>query len=349
MTLLQFITIAIIGFSSEPAQLLPPPPPPLQGIYLTAATLGGATGVQMLDKLASSGGNMVVFDIQSGGKFAYPSNAAASQELGASADVIKDLPALVAQIHERKLFAVARFVLFKNGYLAAKRPAWTLKAKGTVRPFSNRDGAIWLDPSNEELLEYYRDIVRELVVAGVDEVQFDYVRFPEAGAGGAIGYNFEKDKELDRDAAITAAVKLLAEEVHYLGAKVSVDVFGIVVWDDISWRLIGQNVSALARYVDAIYPMPYPSHFGPGWGGHSNPADEPYFFVQETTKKFLAEMAGSGAVVRPWIQGFAMAASNFGTGYIKEQIRALRDIGVNEYSIWNASNNYQYSWGAIGK
>lgn len=349
MTFLQLVAAVVIGFSSEPAQLLPPAPPPLQGIYLTAATIGGPTGSEMLGKLASSGGSMVVFDIQSGGKFAYPSAVSFSRELGASANVIKDLPGLVERIHDKKLFAVARFVLFKNGYLAAKRPAWTLKGKGTKMPFFNRDGAIWLDPSNDELVEYYRDVVRELVLAGVDEVQFDYVRFPEAGAGGAIGYNFEKDKEMDRDAAITAAVKVLAEEAHHLGAKASVDVFGIVVWDDISWRLIGQNVASLARHVDAIYPMPYPSHFGPGWGGHANPADEPYFFVQETTKKFLTQMAGSGAVVRPWIQGFAMAASNFGTGYIKEQIRSLRDIGVNEYSIWNASNNYQYSWGAIGK
>jgi hypothetical protein len=96
-----------------------------------------------------------------------------------------------------------------------------------------------------------------------------------------------------------------------------------------------------------MYPMPYPSHFGYGWGGHKNPADEPYFFVQETTKKFLEQTKGSGVKIRPWLQGFHMRETKYGPNYIKEQIRALTDIGIDEFSVWNARNVYGVTFKAL--
>ncbi len=108
--------------------------------------------------------------------------------------------------------------------------------------------------------------------------------------------------------------------------------------------MIGQNIGELAKHIDAIYLMPYPSHFGYGWGGHKNPADEPYFFVQETTKKFIEQTQGTGVHIRPWLQGFMMRVTRYGPNYIREQVRALRDIGIDEFAVWNAANNYDVSF-----
>ena len=96
----------------------------------------------------------------------------------------------------------------------------------------------------------------------MDEIQFDYVRFPEGGKGGYVGYSFTGDSAMTRDQALTSFVAEISESLHAMGVKTSVDVFGIVVWDNVSWKVIGQNVTELAKHVDAIYPMPYPSHFG---------------------------------------------------------------------------------------
>lgn len=289
---------------------------------------------------------MIVFDVQdSGGHLAYPSNLASSYDLKNRGTKIADLAATVKRLHEKGFYVVARYVLFKNGFLARARPDWTLKRKGTKSPFVSRDGPIWLDPGNPELKEYLTDVGREIAFSGVDEIQFDYVRFPEGGKGGYVGYSFTGDSAMTRDQALTSFVAEISESLHAMGVKTSVDVFGIVVWDNVSWKVIGQNVTELAKHVDAIYPMPYPSHFGYGWGGHKNPADEPYFFVQETTKKFLEQTAGSKAKIRPWLQGFALRAHNFGPNYIKEQIRALNDIGIQEFTVWNAANNY---WATLG-
>ena len=291
---------------------------------------------------------MIVFDVQtSGGRLAFPSALPLSLELDNRGDQIKDLAATIARLHEKGFYAVARFVLFKNGFIAGRRPSWTLKRKGTNRPFISRDGPIWLDPGNPELTNYLGEIADEIARAGVDEIQFDYVRFPEGGKGGYTGYSYADEKIRTRDQTIVNFISTITTALHGRGVYVGIDVFGITVWDDVSWRVIGQNIGELAKYVDVIYPMPYPSHFGPGWGGHRNPADEPYFFVQETTKKFLEQTAKTNVKIRPWLQGFTMRVSRFGPNYIKDQIRALTDIDQHEFTVWNASNNYSVTLRAL--
>lgn len=328
-------------WSGQDAAAVPEMHTALHGIYMTSQTVGSAKGEALADEFAKLGGNLIVFDIQdSAGKFAYLSNIPLSIELDNRKDQIKNLAETVQKLHEKGFYVAARFVLFKNSYLAKRKREWVLKKKGGGNIFVSNDGPIWLDPGNAELKEYIIDIGREVAFAGVDEIQFDYVRFPEGGKGGYVGYAFTGDDTLTRDQAMTKVVAEIAEELHYLGVKVSVDVFGIVVWDNVSWKVIGQNIAELAKHVDAIYPMPYPSHFGYGWGGHKNPADEPYFFVQETTKKFVEQTAGTGVKIRPWLQGFQMRVTQYGPNYIKEQIRGLTDIGIDEFAVWNARNEY---------
>lgn len=339
-----FNLVALLPFTLFFPQLAEPqaiPQKPLKGIYLTSQTVVNKKGDILLQNFSKAGGNFIVFDIQnSAGRLAYPSNLPISLELGNRDAQIADLPALVKKLQNQGFYTAARFVLFKNGFLARRKPEWALKRKGTTRPYVSREGPIWLDPLNPEAKEYFIDIARELASAGVDEIQFDYARFPEGGRGGYIGYSFTSDDAFTREQAITNFMAEIAEELHYFNVKASIDVFGIVVWENISKKVIGQDITELAKYVDAIYPMPYPSHFGKGWGGHRNPADEPYFFVQETTKKFVEQTKNTGVKIRPWLQGFALRVSRFGPNYIKEQIRALNDIGIEEFAVWNARNDY---------
>lgn len=345
LPLLALLPFSFFGLQADP---VPDIQTPLYGIYFTSQTVANANGEALVNEFTKLGGNMIVFDVQdSEGRLAYPSNLPLSIEISNRKEQIKNLSDTILKLHEKGVYVVARFVLFKNGFVASKKPEWTLHAKGTKSPFVSRDGPIWLDSGNPELKEYLIDISREIALAGADEIQFDYVRFPEGGKGGYVGYSFTGDEILSRDQAITQFVFEASQAIHALGVKVSADVFGIVVWDNLSWKIIGQNVPELSKYLDAIYPMPYPSHFGPGWGGHANPADEPYFFVQETTKKFLEQSKGTNVKIRPWLQGFAMRVTSYGPGYIKEQIRALSDIGIQEFAVWNAANNYSITFSAL--
>lgn len=342
-----FAFLTFLTFITFPAASVKAPihPDPLRGIYLTSHTVSSSRSEKIMDEFKKLGGNMVIFDVQdASGRLAYPSQLSLSWELENRKDQIKDLQATVDMLHRKGFYAVARFVLFKNGFLVRKKREWVLKRKKSQAIFASREGAIWLDAGHQELQQYLIDIAREVAASGVDEIQFDYVRFPGGGRGGTIGYAYTGDEIFSPDQAITNFISELSDILHAMEVKLSVDIFGIVVWDDVSWRVIGQNIGELGKYVDAIYPMPYPSHFGPGWGGHRNPADEPYFFVQESVKKFLEQTKHTKVKIRPWLQGFAMRVRHYNSVYIQQQIRAINDIGLQEFSIWNAMNNYGISF-----
>lgn len=324
-----------------------PTPAQMSGIYLTASSMASTRGEAIIDQLIAVGGNTVVMDVQSGNRLAYPSNLELSKELGNFSSLIPDMRAVVSKLHEKNIYVVGRFILFRNGYVAGKKKEWSLKDKRTGKPYSAHEGAIWLDPGNVELLKYYSDICGELADFGFDEIQFDYVRFPGGNRNGSIGYKFTGSETTSSEQAITDAVSYIGEALHNKGVHVGIDVFGIIVWDTVSGPLIGQNITALAPHVDAIYPMAYPSHFGPGWGGHTNPADEPYFFNYHTAQKFIEQTAGSGAAIRPWLQGFTYRVTRFDSAYMTQQITALKDLGLTQFIVWNASNNYSYTFKAF--
>ena len=72
---------------------------------------------------------------------------------------------------------------------------------------------------------------------------------------------------------------MIAEFVHYatqrlkpLGVRVSTDLFGLAATRDLG---IGQVPKRIAKYVDAIYPMVYPSHYGCGEYGLDDPNAAP--------------------------------------------------------------------------
>ena len=93
---------------------------------------------------------------------------------------------MVQEYHYKGFYVIARFVLFKEWYLAQKKPEWNLREKSNGRPYETREGQTWLDASDKELSQYLIEISEELASLGFDEIQYDYVRFPEAGKGGVI-------------------------------------------------------------------------------------------------------------------------------------------------------------------
>ena len=96
--------------------------------------------------------------------------------------------------------------------------------------------------------------------------------------------------------------------------------------------------------------MVYPSHFGPGFGGHKNPADEPYYFTWRTAQYFTDFAKGTGVAIRPWLQAFMYRVTiTYNGKYISEQMRGSFDAGGDGFVLWNAGNGYDVAWGVIGK
>ena len=67
--------------------------------------------------------------------------------------------------------------------------------------------------------------------------------------------------------------------------------------------------------------------------------------MKDTLKK-LDPLGEQKPIIRPWIQDFT--ASWLGGGHyiqygkkeVDEQIRAMKEMGVDEYLLWNATNRY---------
>jgi hypothetical protein len=206
-----------------------------------------------------------------------------------------------------------------------------------------------VDPSHPTVQEYNLAIAKELAEMGVDEIQFDYIRFPtkkniEYAEFGPDGQNTSRDK------IITDFLAQAQNELAPYKVLLSIDVFGIIAWgrsEDI--EMTGQKVEDLARHCDVISPMIYPSHFHRPFQGIANPNEQPYLLVSETSERFARFLTNSQATLRPWIQAFPLGTNNFDEDYILEQLRALEGSRARGWLLWSAGNKYDVVWKALAQ
>ncbi len=335
---------------TDPRQgAVPAPAPALSGIYLTAYTAGSKSMEKILEKFKASGGNLIVVDFkETDGHLYYPTNIELNKKFGGNNRILfADPKKFVDFAHQQGFYVVARIVCFKDKLVAVRKPEWAIHDfKGRV--WQSPEGQAWLDPSLPEVQDYILNVAKEAAAFGVDEIQFDYVRFPTEGSVKLAKYNFD-EKTTEHFEIIRDFLKRARETAELKSVKLGIDVYGIVAWNnEYDARYTGQKIGELAKYVDVIYPMIYPSHFGPGFGGHKNPADEPYFFIKESLRLFQNLLIEHPNVeLRPWLQGFTYRVSRFGPDYIKKQIEAVQDSGLDSYVVWNAANRYDAAFAGM--
>jgi hypothetical protein len=118
--------------------------------------------------------------------------------------------------------------------------------------------------------------------------------------------------------------------------RVSAAVFGLSAVRDLG---IGQVPKRIAPHVDAIYAMTYPSLFGPGELGLSDPGSTPGPTVARALKRFNLQLRGTDALLLPWVQDFSFSVP-YGRDEVRAQIYSARLAGAKGYLIWNASGEY---------
>jgi hypothetical protein len=117
---------------------------------------------------------------------------------------------------------------------------------------------------------------------------------------------------------------------------VSADVFGLSATRNMK---IGQRPDRIARHLDAIYPMVYPSHFGPGEYNIDNPSAQPGRTVALALRDFDVALRGSGTRLVPWLQDFSLGRT-YTLADVRDQIQATRDAGAEGFLLWNADGVY---------
>ncbi len=314
-----------------------------RGIYFTGSTAASDTGAKLATRLLAAGGNMVTFDLdESEGSLTY---GKPDQK-----PILKDMRAFIKDMHSRGIYVVARLVAFKEKRVLFARPDLAIQSAGGGAWKDNK-GAAWLDASNPQTVQYVIDETKEAAAMGVDEVQFDYVRFPTEGNLSAMRFKGFDPAKTQKWEVIRDFMREARKQTIPTGVKLGADIFGIVGWQHgYDAKTTGQKIECIAPYLDVIYPMGYPSHFGPGFGGHKNPADEPYFFTWQTAKYFVDYAKGAETAIRPWLQSFTYRVTiPYNSDYIYQQMKGARDAGSDGFVLWNASNTYDIAWPAIGK
>jgi len=321
--------------------------PKVKGIYVTAYSAGGSRMTQLIDLMDTTELNAMVIDIKDDeGYITYKTDNPKLQKLGKSQPFIKDIHQLMKRLEKHDIYPIARVVVFKDTILAKKNPELSFrKGDGTV--WTNGGGDSFVNPYSKEVWDYNIEIAKEAAKLGFKEIQFDYVRFPEGFEKRADSLKYVKTEQSRVD-VVSDFVQYAREELAPLGIRVSVDIFGYAASVPAA-EGIGQDFVKISNNVDIISPMVYPSHYTTGWFGAEVPDKAPYQTIKgsmEDTHKKLKELGDNKPIIRPWIQDFTaswLGKGNYikyGKKQIEEQIRALKDTGVDEYLLWNASNRY---------
>lgn len=330
----------------------------VRGIYISGP-MAGSTELfrNILDSAAGTEINTVVIDFKDDqGRITCPVDSPVASEIGACRPYVQDMQGLIASLKERGLYVIARVVAFRDPWLAEKKPEWSLHlADGSL--YRDRQGMAWVDPYRKEVWDYLVEVGTEAKEAGFDEVQFDYIRFSTEGTMRDVVFDEAVTGGRSKTDVITEFVRYAYENLASQGLFVSADVFGTIIGSDIDAQAVGQVYTEMAKHLDYICPMIYPSHYGPGNFGLEHPDTMPYETVLEALKKSRTVMdqaaeadghVSSQAIVRPWLQDFTASYLGEGNyipyGYneVQRQIQAVKDAGYDEWMLWSAANRYHF-------
>lgn len=311
-----------------------------RGLYLSAWGIGSSKlRGDALELMAQTNLNTLVIDIK-GDAGIVPYRSEVWEKLGypkQTVVTVRDMPALIKDLHDRGIYLIARVVTFKDDKMVQVKPQWAIKtASGAI--FKDREGLSWLDPSIPDTWEPAVAMAEEAAKLGFDEVQFDYVRFPDTP-----GLQFSKPNTWEmRPFMISAFLDKARNRLARYNVYVSADIFGYVCWNT-NDTLIGQQLEMLADRLDYLSPMLYPSGFTWGIPGHTMAVGSSYEIVHHSLQAAIDRSGMGGVRFRPWLQAFKDYAFDrrvFGDKEIRAQIQASEDVHTHGWLLWNASNHY---------
>lgn len=340
---------------SEPERV----PVKVKGIYLSGPAAGSGEMMDgILSQIQGKEINAVVIDLKDdNGRVTCAMDSPMVTETEASRPYVADMPELIRTLKEDYgLYVIARVVAFRDPWLAEKKPEWCLKLPdGSV--FRDRSGLAWINPYKEEVWDYLVEIGTQAAAMGFDEVQFDYIRFCTEKGVGDVVFDEADTRSRSKTDVITEFTEYAYDRLAPQGIYVAADVFGAIIGSEVDSQSVGQVYEDMAKNLDYICPMIYPSHYSSGNFGIEHPDTQPYETVLGALQKsrtVLDEAAEADdhvsrqAIVRPWLQDFTasyLGEGNYipyGDAEVAAQIQAVKDAGYDEWMLWSAANRYHF-------
>ncbi|MFF0493410.1 putative glycoside hydrolase [Nocardia sp. NPDC004068] len=260
--------------------------------------------------------------------------------LAHDADAVENLydaPAALRELHDLGLQVVGRIVAFRDPALAtwawhAGHRDWVVQ-NSVGNPYASKYGpSAFTNLASPEVRDYNIALAVEAANLGFDGIMYDYVRRPD-GAMSSMVFPGLADTPT---AAVTDFLRRGRDPIHTAGAHLGAAVFGIAVNRP---DQIAQDVPSIARAVDYIAPMVYPSHWNSGEYDVPSPDAHPYDIVLRSLQDFRDHTAGTGAFILPWLQDFTLGVP-YGDAEVRAQIDAATATGIDGYFLWSPQVSY---------
>ena len=306
-----------------------------KAMYLNAGVLSSIDSYLNIAK--NNGVNAIVVDIKDGA-LAYPSEVAKVTSPTAYNTSINDLEEykdVINKIKEAGIYAIGRIVVFNDVHYGKDHPDDCIE--------SGASSQLWPSAFARGAWEYNVNLAIEAVKTfGFNEIQFDYVRFPEDAFYMSKNSNtdFKNKYGEEKAQAVQNFLYYATDQIHKTGAYLSVDVFGECSSEYVT--AYGQYWPAISNIVDVISSMPYTDHFTREVDTWSNPYKTVYNWALGAAKR-QTEIP-TPAIARTWVTAYNTPFWNptvtYDASKISAQVEALYDAGLTGgFITWNSSSS----------
>ena len=303
----------------------------IRGVYLNGYLFNNPNKRESIEEiLMSTNVNTLVIDVKTdNGHILFDTDVEEvsylnNERVKFSKNEIQDLREI------KDLYLIARLVVFQDPLFAKFFPDEAVFDSRLNKPYS-QNGQFFLDPSSEKVQNYIVNIAVEACRLGFDEIQYDYIRYPDSN-NKFMRFDTINDFE-NRVNNINSFLSKSRQMLHNEGCLLSADTFGYILTNKQDGG-IGQNLESIVENVDFISPMVYPSHYTNGSFGYQNPNKHPYEVITAALTDALDRGIDKDKI-RPFLQGFWHSNED-----IRNNIKAASDLKM-DWLIWNILSVYE--------
>ena len=288
--------------------------------------------------------NAFVVNIMDGTSIGY--NSPVYEEYSPTAyqyanNTVEEYRQVIQKIKDAGFYAIGRLTVFNDSFFCQDHPEYAI-ADQYGEPLMVANASYWPSAFCRYVWEYKVALAIDAVeTMGFNEIQFDYVRFPDRTdkyeEAGTIDFRNEYGET--KAQAIQRFLMYATDILHEYGVYVGADVFGEASSNYVT--AYGQYWPAVSNVVDVISGMPYPDHFARN--GTYRPWEHPYETLLDWTESAAKRQSEtpSPAIDRTWIQAYNAIQppyNEYGVQEIGDEIRGLREQGfTGGFMAWNAS------------
>lgn len=343
-------------------------PTPVRAVYMSqCAATTPSFREHFLKLITETELNSIIIDVKDfTGTIAFESDHPLLKDNGGKGCRVRDFAEFVAELHEHDIYVIGRITVFQDPFYTSVRPDLAVHRKSaTTSVWTDHKGLAFVDVGAREFWDYIVAIGDEAYRLGVDELNFDYIRYPSDGNMQDVYYTHSdgdnKAEELER------FFRYLARQYEDSDAVLSADLFGMVTtnYDHLN---IGQQLERALPYFDYIAPMTYPSHYPRGFHGFQNVNEHPYEILKfsmdsaverlratstpvktlsnerigTTTPAVYTKPVYDPSMLRPWLQDFDYPV-DYTPEMVRAQMRGTYDAGLDSWMLWDPANRYTRS------